>query len=74
MQARESTLPLKSRADVTRSPEYEYQWPHKMDGCSQKSFKKSLVAQDMRLFYKTHHQLCKELLKVKRGNSLKKSL
>ena len=29
MQARESILALKPRADVTRSPKHEYQWPHK---------------------------------------------
>ena len=29
-----STLALKSRADVTRSPKQGYQWPHKKDVCN----------------------------------------
>ena len=29
----ESTLAFKPRADVTRSPKQEYQWPHKKDWC-----------------------------------------
>ena len=28
---KESTLALKHRADITRSPKQGYQWPHKMD-------------------------------------------
>ena len=31
--ASESTLALKPRADVTRSPKQGYQWPHKKDMC-----------------------------------------
>ena len=45
MQARKhaserSTLALKPRADVTRSPRQGYQWPHKKDLCPPKIFKK----------------------------------
>ena len=36
MQARESTLALKPRADVTRSPKQGYQWPHETDMCPTK--------------------------------------
>ena len=32
-QARESTVALKPRADITRSPKQGYQWPHKKDLC-----------------------------------------
>ena len=39
-QARESTLALKPRADVTRSPKQGYQWPHKKDLCPTKILKK----------------------------------
>ena len=35
-QARESTLALKPRADVTKSPIKGYQWPHKKDWCPPK--------------------------------------
>ena len=38
--ASESTLALKPRADVTRSPKQGYQWPHKKDMCPPKIFKK----------------------------------
>ena len=31
-----STLTLKPRADVTRSPKQGYQWPHKKDSCPTK--------------------------------------
>ena len=31
-----STLALKSRANVTRSPKQGYQWPHERDLCPQK--------------------------------------
>ena len=34
--ASESTLDLKPRADVTRSPKQGYQWPHKKDMCHPK--------------------------------------
>ena len=37
-QARESTLALKLRADVTRSPKQGYQWPHEKDMCPTKIF------------------------------------
>ena len=40
MQVRESTLALKPRADVTRSPKQGYQWPHKKDLCPTKILKK----------------------------------
>ena len=39
-QARESTLALKPRDDVTRSPKQGYQWPHKKDSCPTKNLKK----------------------------------
>ena len=39
-QARESTLALKPRADVTRNPKQGYQWPHKKDLCPSNIFKK----------------------------------
>ena len=35
-----STLALKPRADVTRSPKQGYQWPHKKDSCPTKHLKK----------------------------------
>ena len=35
-----STLALKPRADVTRSPKQEYQWPHKKGSCLTKILKK----------------------------------
>ena len=35
-----STLALKPRADVTRSPKQGYQWPHEKDLCPPKNFKK----------------------------------
>ena len=34
--AKGSTLALKPRADVTRSPKQGYQWPHEKDLCPQK--------------------------------------
>ena len=42
MQARESTLALKPRADITRSPKQGYQWPHKKDMCPTKIKKKRI--------------------------------
>ena len=39
MQIRLSTLALKSRGDVTRSPKQGYQWPHKKDSCPPKILK-----------------------------------
>ena len=39
-QARESTLALKPRADITRSPKQGYQWPREKDMLSYKVFKK----------------------------------
>ena len=47
MQARKhasekSTLVLKPRPDVTRSPKQGHQWPHKKDSCPTKIFKKNL--------------------------------
>ena len=41
MQVRESTLALKPRADVARSPKRGYQWPHKKDLCPAKFFLKN---------------------------------
>ena len=38
--ASESTLALKPRADITRSPKQGYQWPHKKDMCPPKIKKK----------------------------------
>ena len=38
--ASESTLALKPRADITRSPKQGYQWPHKKDMCPPKILKK----------------------------------
>ena len=43
MQARESTLALKPRTDVTRGPKQGYQWPHKKDLCPRKIKKKDLT-------------------------------
>ena len=40
-QARESTLALKPRAHITRSPKQGFQWPHKKDLCSTKILKKN---------------------------------
>ena len=34
----ESTLALKPRTDITRSPKQGYQWPHKKDSCPTKNF------------------------------------
>ena len=42
-QARESTLALKPKADVTRSPKQGYQWPHEKDLCPPKIFLKKIV-------------------------------
>ena len=39
---RESTLALKRRADITRSPKQGYQWPHKKDLCPTNILKKKL--------------------------------
>ena len=39
-QARESTLALKPRADVTRSPKQGYQWPREKDMCPTKTLTK----------------------------------
>ena len=39
-QARGSTLALKPRIDVTRSPKQGYQWPQEKDSCPPKKFKK----------------------------------
>ena len=38
--ASESTLTLKPRADITRSPKQGYQWSHKKDMCPPKILKK----------------------------------
>ena len=40
-----STLALKPRADVTRSPKQGYQWPHKKDSCPTKILKKNVGRQ-----------------------------
>ena len=40
-QARESTLALKPRADITRSPKQGYQWPYEKDMCPTKILKKT---------------------------------
>ena len=40
MQARESTLALKPREDIIRSPKQGCQWPHKKDLCPTKILKK----------------------------------
>ena len=37
-----STLALKPRGDVTRSPKQGYQWPHEKNSCPPKNFKKKL--------------------------------
>ena len=37
-----STLALKPREDVTRSPKQGYQWPHEKDLCPPKKIKKDL--------------------------------
>ena len=42
-QARESTLALKPRADITISLKQGYQWPHKKNLCPTKIFKKIMV-------------------------------
>ena len=41
---KQSTLALKPRADVTRSPKQGYQWPHKKDLCPSEIFKKNKAA------------------------------
>ena len=38
--SKKSTLALKPRTDVTRSPKQEYQWPHKKDICHPKCLQK----------------------------------
>ena len=44
MQAKESILALKPRADVTRSPKQGYQCPHKKDLCPPNTiFKKNNI-------------------------------
>ena len=44
-QAKESTLALKPRANVTRSPKQGYQGPHKKDLCPSK-FKKKILSKN----------------------------
>ena len=39
---RGSTLALKPRADVTRSPKQGYQWPHNKDVCPPENFLKKV--------------------------------
>ena len=43
MQVRGSTLALKVRGDITRSPKQGYQWPHEKDLCPSKILKKRRV-------------------------------
>ena len=43
MQVRESTLTLKPRADITRSPKHGYKWPHKRTDVLQFFLKKSIT-------------------------------
>ena len=40
--SKKSSLALKPRADVTRSPKQGYQWPQKKDSCPTKIFFKKL--------------------------------
>ena len=51
MQARESTLALKPKADVTRSSKQRYQRPHEKDLCPPKIFKKIQASNDKRFFF-----------------------
>ena len=46
----ESTLALKLRGDVTRSPKQGYQWPHKKDSCPPKYFLKKVNLSHCKLF------------------------
>ena len=55
-QVRESTLALKPRADVTRSPKQEYQWLHKKDLCPTKILKKKSVMEHS----KVHAQVSRQ--------------
>ena len=41
--ASESTLALKPKADITRSPKQGYQWPHKKDMCPLKKNKNKKI-------------------------------
>ena len=43
MQMKESTLALKPKADVIRSPKQGYQWPHKTEWCPTNFLKKIAV-------------------------------
>ena len=49
-QARESTLALKPRADITRSPKQGYQWPHKRTCVLQKFLKKNMMFRQLHAF------------------------
>ena len=47
-----STLALKPRGDITRSPKQGYQWPHKKDSCPPKNIlKKKIYSSTMLLFF-----------------------
>ena len=39
-----TSLALKPRGDVTRSPKQVYQWPHKKDLCPPKIFFKKVIS------------------------------
>ena len=52
-----STLALKPRGDVTRSPKQGYQWPHEKDLCPPKIKKKSADRLSVVLSSCTCHQL-----------------
>ena len=49
-----STLALKPRADVTRSPKQGYQWPHEKDLCPPKTSRILLVLQLLLPFTNSH--------------------
>ena len=44
---KESTLALKPRANITRSPKQGYQWPHEKDLCPPKIFKTNFSLKEL---------------------------
>ena len=49
-QARESTLALKSRTDITRNPKQGYHWLHKKDWCAPKIKKEDTKGQSCKFY------------------------
>ena len=56
-QARDPTLDLKPKAEVTRRSKQGYQWPHERDLCLSKSFKKTKMDKYV-LIYLTAPAIC----------------